>query len=199
MPKVVDHDARRREIADAALNLIAESGIGAVTFRGLSSASGWSAGVFSHYFKDRHGILAAALARAAELSAVRQRAISETLQGRQALEALLEEELPIDKRRLALTRVFVFFYAEAAADERTRELIDTHLRRWRRLTEAVIKEAQAMGDIDPHLSPAEAAADLVAFVDGLSVQALFNADLLHRIQRSSPVRAWVHLLRAPTQ
>lgn len=58
------------------------------------------------------------------------------------------------------------------ADEGTRELIDTHLRRWCRLTESIIEEAQALRDIDPHLSPAEVAADLVAFVDGLRVQAL---------------------------
>lgn len=195
MPKVVDHDVRRREIADAALNLIAEAGIGAVTFRGLAAASGWSPGVLGHYFQDRHDILTAALDRAAELSADRQRAIAETMQGRQALEAVLEEELPIDSRRLALTRVFVFFYAEAATDDRTREMIDAHLRRWRRLTEAVVKEAQSLGDIDAHLSPPEVAADLVAFVDGLSIQALFNQNVLRRIQKSSPVRAWVDLLR----
>lgn len=194
MPKVVDHDARRTEIADAALKLIAESGIGAVTFRSLASASGWSPGVVGHYFTNRRDFLLAALHRAAELSGRRHHAIAETMQGRQALEAILEEELPIDNRRLALTRIFVFFYAEAVNQVEARQVIDDHLSRWRRRTEIVVKEAQSLGDIDPQFSAADIAADLVAYVDGLAIQSLLNDDVMRRIRRSSPLRGWVDLL-----
>lgn len=195
MPKVVDHEARRAEIADAVLGLIAAAGISAVTFRGLAAASGWSPGVLGYYFSDRHDILTAAVNRAATLSAGQQRAIADTLKGRQALEALLEETLPIDNRRLALTRVFVFFYAEAAVDNKTQEMIEKYLRRWRKLTELTVEEAQRLGDVDPGRSAKDIAADLVAYVDGTSIHALFNDELLRRIQRSSPVRGWVDLLR----
>lgn len=196
MPKIVDHEARRTQIADAALELIAESGIGAVTFRSLATTSGWSPGVLGHYFKDRHDILTAAITRAADLSAVQQKAISGTMNGRQALEALLEETLPIDNRRLALTRVFVFFYAEAAVDSKTKEMIDIYLNRWRKLTARSVVDAQTLGDLDASLDPTATAMDLVAYVDGLSVHALFNEEVLRRIQSSSPVRAWVNHLRS---
>lgn len=195
MPKIVDHEERRREIANVALDLIANAGTSAVTFRGVAEASGWSAGVIGHYFKNRHDLLFAALTRAAELSGEHQRSIANTFEGRQALEWILEEELPVDNRRLALARIFVFYYAEAGTDPAVRQEIDKYLRRWRRQTEIAVKQAQALGDLDPTLSPATVAADLVAYADGLSIQALFNDDLMSRIRKSSPIREWVDLLR----
>jgi AcrR family transcriptional regulator len=147
-----------------------------------------------HYFANRRDFLLAALERAAQLSGQRQRAIAETMQGRQALEAILEEELPIDSRRLGLTRIFVFFYAEAVTHIEARRMIDLHLSRWRKATQAVVKEAQSLGELDPRLCAADVAADLVAYVDGLSVQALFNDDVMRRVRRFSPVRGWIDLL-----
>lgn len=195
MPKIVDHAERRREIANTSLDLIANSGISAVTFRGVADASGWSVGVIGHYFTNRHDLLFAALTRAAEVSAEHQRSISRNLEGRQALEAILEESLPADSRRLALTRIFLFFYAEAVTDDAVRQEISKFLHRWRRQTEIAVKQAQALGDIDPTLTPANVAADLIAYADGLGIQALYSDELMARVLKSSPVREWVSHLR----
>ena len=52
MPKIVDHEARRREISAAAAALIAKGGLEAVTFREIAQASGYSKGVVEHYFEN---------------------------------------------------------------------------------------------------------------------------------------------------
>lgn len=194
MPKVVDHKQRRNEIAVALLDIVAEKGTSAVTFRAVAEKSGWSTGVLGHYFENRDDLLLGGLRRAGEIAGRRQREINNSLLGRQALEAILEEELPLDKRRLALTRIFIFFYAEAAADEKTRAVIDGYLSKWRDQTATAVRAAQELGDLDSDIDAASIATDLVALTDGLSIQAMFNPELLERLRRSSPIRAWVNRL-----
>lgn len=196
MPKIVDHAERRREIAGALLDIVAERGANAVTFRAVADRSGWSTGVLGHYFRNREDLLLGGLRRAGELSAERQRAIGASMIGRQAVEAILEEELPLDNRRLALTRIFIFFYAEAAVDPTIMAEIEGYLTAWRRQTAVAIEAAQANGDIDPSLDAAQTAADLVALADGLSIHVIFNPALMERLRQSSPIRTWVSRLSA---
>ena len=194
MPKVVDHKQRRNEIASALLDIVAEKGTSAVTFRAVAEKTGWSTGVLAHYFTNRDDLLLGGLRRAGEIAGRRQREINTSLLGRQALEAILEEELPLDNRRLALTRIFVFFYAEAAADENIRQVVDGYLSKWREQTETAVRAAQELGDLDSRIDAASVAIDLVALTDGLSIQAMFNPALLERLRRSSPIREWVNRL-----
>lgn len=194
MPKVVDHKQRRNEIASALLDIVAEKGTSAVTFRAVAEKTGWSTGVLAHYFKNRDDLLLGGLRRAGEIAGRRQREINTSLLGRQALEAILEEELPLDNRRLALTRIFVFFYAEAAADENIRHVVDGYLSKWREQTETAVRASQELGDLDSSIDAASVATDLVALTDGLSIQAMFNPALLERLRRSSPIREWVNRL-----
>ena len=194
MPRFVDHVQRRREIADALLSIVAQEGIYGVTIRAVAARAEWSTGVINHYFRDRHDLLLGGLRRAAEVAAERQKVIGQTMIGRQALEAVLEENLPLDSRRLALSRIFVFFYAEACVDPAVRLEIDGYLRGWRRQTEVTLRAAQECGDIDPSLDPVLTAIELVGLADGLGVHALFNDDVLERLRSSSSVRTWVNRL-----
>lgn len=57
MPKIVDHDERRRELARVVLKLVRESGFEEVSIRSVAAASGWSRGVVEHYFRDRDDLL----------------------------------------------------------------------------------------------------------------------------------------------
>lgn len=52
MPKVVDHDARRRDLAAAALEVVATDGPEALSVRRLVAATGWSSGAIRHYVPD---------------------------------------------------------------------------------------------------------------------------------------------------
>lgn len=194
MPKIVDHEERRQEVAEAVLDIIAEGGVGAVTFRKVSKTTGWPVGAINHYFVNRRDLLMAALVRAAQLSAERQLQVVGSRQGVDALATVLHEELPLDRRRLAMSRVFLFFYAEAAADTDIKRTIDSYLKRWRRQISVVVSQAQALGEIDPLLDSDKVAADLVAWVDGLGQHMLFNDDLRRSVARNSPILGWISRL-----
>lgn len=194
VPKQVDHAGRRREIADAILGVIADQGVSGATFRVVAEASRWSTGVLSHYFRNRDDMLLEALRRAGELAGAAQRDIGASKRGREAVLGILEEELPLDSRRIALTRIFVFFYAEAVADPAVQAEIDGYLERWRRQTEIALRAAQQDGEIDPAIDPGAVAAQLVALTDGLSIHALFNDTLLSRLRDGGILRSVIDRL-----
>ena len=62
----LDHDQRRREIAEAAARLIAAEGMPALTTRSIAKAMNCSIGVLSHYFDGKAAIVTAAFAWASE-------------------------------------------------------------------------------------------------------------------------------------
>ena len=57
MPKVVDIDERRAELAAAAAQLIARAGVGAATMRDVAAEAGWTTGALTHYFADKRELL----------------------------------------------------------------------------------------------------------------------------------------------
>ena len=61
MPKIVDHDERRREVLTAARRVIVRDGIDAATTRAIAKEAGYSNGVLAHYFADKDEILLSAL------------------------------------------------------------------------------------------------------------------------------------------
>lgn len=50
MPRIVDHDQRRAELAGAAMQLMLREGLDGVTVRGVATEAGLSTGALRHYF-----------------------------------------------------------------------------------------------------------------------------------------------------
>ena len=61
MPKIVDHEERRRAIANAAVDAIAANGLSGVKLTDIARAAGVTTGSIAHYFPDKDAVLAAAL------------------------------------------------------------------------------------------------------------------------------------------
>lgn len=57
VPKLVDHDVRRREIAQAVWAVIAERGIEGVTLRCVAAEAGVSVGRIQHYYASREELV----------------------------------------------------------------------------------------------------------------------------------------------
>jgi AcrR family transcriptional regulator len=56
MPKIIDHDQRREEIAQQVNTLISEKGIENTTVRAICRRAGFSSGVLAHYFENREAM-----------------------------------------------------------------------------------------------------------------------------------------------
>lgn len=196
VPKIVDHDERRKEIADAVLDLIARVGIDGVTLREVARVSGWSTGILSHYGGSRDELLLLALRRAAELAGESFRKASQdtSLSDLDKITEIIYESLPVGHSRLALQRIFLFYYARAATT--TDDLFSAEMRRylenWRRVIARCVDRITESGGLPPEADSARIAADIAAIADGSSLHAILDPILMDRLteDRSIP-HSWV--------
>ncbi|WP_226359702.1 MarR family transcriptional regulator [Pseudonocardia sp. ICBG1142] len=159
MPKRVDHEQRRGEIADAAWRLIAEHGPAAVTLRDVSAALGVAHGAPGHYFAGRAAIVEYAFRRALDGpdARVAQRAAGQA--GLPALRVFCDE---------VTAHTGTPFARVAASGAGPAAVLAEVTARWRVRLAARIDEARRAGEI---VAPAP---------DGVLVEQLLA--LLHGVQ-----------------
>ena len=169
MPKVIDVDERRQELTDAAARLIARSGLGAATLRDVAAEAGLTTGALTHYFADKRELLHRTFVASLQLRiAQRDDDLPEDPQA--ALRAALSRALPTDEGTRRHWMVSVAFCSEAAGDA---ELADTQRNAYREYRAHV---ARLVGRCTNTSSDArlEVAEQLIAAVDGIALQALFD-------------------------
>ena len=175
MPKIVDHDERRAELAEAVWRLASRDGLEAVTLRGVAAEAGWSTGALVHYFADKEALLLFAFGLVAER--VRRRMAAAAEREPDPLELvrrILTEGLPMDAERRAETRLWFSFLGLALTRPALAKAQRVAYRAWRGRVAQLLREAQRAGRLDPELDSEREAAALVALVDGLAVQATFE-------------------------
>ncbi len=167
MPKLVDHDAKRVELVAAASEVIAKHGLAAATLRTVAEVAGCTTGSLTHYFRDRHALLVAALRSAHEAAALRMfQCANAEPDPRRRLRAVLLEALPLDEARLAEWRIWLAFWNEAATDRALRLENGRRTEEWTSLLELLVAPWAPR--------PALAAASLRAVVDGLGLQVVLG-------------------------
>jgi len=125
MPKQVDHEERRRTIAEAVVRVVSTHGVEAASLRAVAAEAGVSMGAVQHYFTTRDEMLRFALAHGNTLLAERgARLLAEqmptTPRAASRLFCILLLPLDVDSRTAA--RVRAALISHACVDEPTREL-----------------------------------------------------------------------------
>jgi TetR/AcrR family transcriptional repressor of bet genes len=175
MPKIVDHEQRREELAAAVWRLAARDGLEAVTIRSVAAEAGWSTGALHHYFSDKEELLLFAFQTVADRVGRRVAAARETAAGPlELVRELLAIGLPLDPERRAETRVWFAFLGLALTRPVLARAQRAAYRHWRRLVADALREAQERGEVQDRVDVEREAAGLVALVDGLAVQATFE-------------------------
>ncbi|MFC7330513.1 TetR/AcrR family transcriptional regulator [Marinactinospora rubrisoli] len=177
MPRQVDHDERRREIAEAVWRIAAARGLEAVRMREVAAEAGVSIGRVQHYFESKDDLVAFAATRLRNRIEERiRRHVAEVPEPRSpllVLRALLTALLPLDEdgRETALVGLAVFH--RALGD---RELARLYRRGRARLVAEVMSHlaaAAAAGEIPERIDPYLETYALLAATDGIAT------DLLH--------------------
>lgn len=182
MPRLVDHDRRRRDLATAASTVIARAGLAGATVRDIAAEAGCTTGMVSHYFADKDQLLVAALD---EVTRTAGRRILECAQaGRGDVRAVLAESLPLDDRRRAEWRVWVAFWGAAVGAASLEREHGGRYALWREALGVVIEHAGwSAADRE------EVATALMVAVDGIGLHATFEPG------RWPPERQLAHLDR----
>ena len=170
-------------------------GIDGVTVRGIARESGYSTGTLAHYFADKDAILRSALERADDDIRTRIEALSGDLEPLERLVLVLRESLPLDETRRFELTLDVNFWARALNQPTLRDLQHADHDAWRECVLKAVVRAREAGDLQSGPSAEDQTDILVAFVDGLGLQALVYPELMTRERVERLLDAQIALLK----
>ena len=170
MPRFVDHQLRRELVTEVAAELIAQSGVEALTVRRVAAAAGFSTTVVSHYFEDKRDLLRSTFRAAARRSSDRFEAAARDT-GR-TVTTCLEALLPLDAAGRRDWQLFIAFWAMAASDA------ELHAEHRRRLRSARARVYRVLNEdhAEPGRDLRAAASGLLTVVHGIATQAMFDPE-----------------------
>ena len=178
MPKVVDHEERRRELAEAVWRVILRDGVEGVSVRNVAAEAGWSTGSLRHYFGTKESLLTAATQLLEERvrERVRKRFEGKRYGGtpREAVREVLCEVLPLDEERRTEGELWFAFAARSLVDSRIAEEHALVFDGVRELCHRVVYQMAERGWLVSGLDPVVEAARLHALADGLAVHGLMG-------------------------
>jgi len=184
VPKRVDHEERRRQIAEALLRTAAGRGLHATGMREVAAEAGVSLRLVQYYFGTKEELLLAAMQHLAAqfgdraMTRIRGKETGSKETGapaspRDVLAAILAEGLPADDERRTFAELSVSYLALSLTDpalaiaplvKNSDIVID--------VIAAQLRAAQAAGDTPGHLDPELEAVSLLALSAGLSTSVL---------------------------
>jgi TetR/AcrR family transcriptional repressor of bet genes len=139
MPKIVDHEKRRDEIALVACRVVAECGFDQATVVRIAREAGYTTGMVAHYFDTKQEIVIAALRLM--LRRIDERLLRNSEADRPELLALLMEMLPVDEERYIECAFWTAFWGQVTADKGLKRINAWVHREYQRLFERCLSSA----------------------------------------------------------
>lgn len=173
MPKIVDHEVRRRELAEAVWRVIVRDGVGDVSIRSVAAEAGWSSGALRHYFSTRAELLAFACERVIEEVSTRVSTTPYAGSTRQTVGDILLQTMPVDASRHTEASIAFAFLALGLGDPELARVQRLHFSSMYDLCLQLIRHLDAEDVLaQRHVTLEDLAHRLHALVDGLSVHVL---------------------------
>jgi AcrR family transcriptional regulator len=165
----VDHDERRRRIAEVTVDVIAREGLEAATIRRIAAELGGPTKIITHYFADKQELLVWAYRSLAEQS---ERYLTEVIaRDPTDIVSALMAMTAVDESQTLLWRVYIAFWDRAARDlffaELQRTQINLALKRIAEIIRARNGEREDVESLSQRLN---------ALVQGISLLALADRE-----------------------
>jgi TetR/AcrR family transcriptional repressor of bet genes len=173
MPKIVDHNQRRRAIAQAAVEVIAEKGLEATKLLDIARIAGVTTGAITHYFSDKDAVLMAALELSYDSMFSRMERIARVID--YSFYEVMAQALPITKKGRKDMSVWLAFWSRSLAEPRVASRQMEFHDRWL---------AQVKMELECHCErhskplpddPEEVCEGITAHMNGLIIRGLVDA------------------------
>ncbi|MCM3594978.1 TetR family transcriptional regulator [Metabacillus idriensis] len=174
MPKVIDHEKRKIQLAEATWKIIAEEGIEQATVRKIASASGLSVGAIRHYFPTQSELLSYSMELVSER--VRHRALAKTYKGNplDIVKESISELLPADDERKIEMEVWLAFSVKMLVDTKLRPLSENVYQEMHDGLGQVLQLLSKLGMLKDELDMEAEINRLHSLVDGLALHHLLH-------------------------
>ena len=179
MPKIIDHDQRRKDIVDVTWQLIVEGGIEAATMREIATRAGFANGALKHYFSGKDAIVEGAYERSLTSLGDRLHAHVGDKRGIEALELFMRFTLPIEQEDATAARVLLSFWERCAFSPEIRGGYDAHLDSWKEGYLRYLAEGREDGDIHAPTPDDQLADEIIMMNIGATVIRVVSPDHLH--------------------
>lgn len=168
----MDHEERRRQIAEALWRIASTRGIEGASLRDVAAEAGISLGRLQHYFTSKDEMLVFALGHIERLGEQRVLArigeLSGTPAPREVLREILTEMLPLDDDSRTGSLVQMAYFVRAVHDERLRRHAKDGIPALRALFAGLLRQAIERGEVGPDRDAEAEAMLLISLADGLT-------------------------------
>jgi|HigsolmetaAR203D_1030402.scaffolds.fasta_scaffold00623_22 AcrR family transcriptional regulator len=178
MPKIVNHELKKIEIAEAAWKIIVQEGLENASVRKIAKETGMSVGSLRHYFPSQSDLLLFSMELVSER--VKKRWFAKHIR-KGPLETLLEltcEVLPLDEERRVETEVWLVFSTKALVDGQLQQLSRQVFEDLHRGFEMLLRKMHDEGILRDGLRLDLEVKRLHALVDGMAMHHLLHPDKL---------------------
>ncbi|GGF11536.1 TetR/AcrR family transcriptional regulator [Williamsia phyllosphaerae] len=179
MPKLVDHEERRRAIIAAAWQIIADRGIDGINMRDLAAEAGYTNGALTHYFSGKDEILQTAFEHVIYSTNLRIAAGVGRRRGHAALRKLCFELMPLTEESTLEARIAVSLWQRAMTDPVMVRVNNLAVADWRTRIAGYWQEAVDVGEL-PAVNVERGVDLLMTAVIGLQVTAALDPGSLSR-------------------
>lgn len=197
MPKLIDHTARKKIVAQAVWKLLNERGVSAITIRNVAAEAGISTGSLRHIFDNRVDLLTYALDLIGQETEESMQAVS--VQGQDVLNTIkvLEHFLPITPRSKAISRITLSMVSELRQVPGIKDILVARLEQIRSYFYEMLMHLDDAGQITTGTDLKVQANKLTVLSYGLSTKAIIGGKgsdpvNISKIFRSSMNEILVH-------
>jgi len=192
MPKIVDHERRRDEIALIACRVVAQHGFEQATIVRIARAAGCTTGMIAHYFDTKQDIIVAALRLI--LRRIEQRLTH--ADGAADLLTLLSEALPIDETRYMECAVWMAFWGQVPAERRLKRVNAWLHHEYLRLFERCLARGWGEWRRWPARSRDQLLRSVITFINGVTASTVASRAEWPAARQIEQLRLQLELLHA---
>src|ERR1700761_5620917 len=197
MPKIVDHEQRRDEIALVACRVVAEHGFDQATIVRIAREAGYTTGMVAHYYDTKQEIVIAALRLI--LRRIEERLTRPADVGQADLLTILTEALPVDEERFTECAFWTAFWGQVSADKKLKRINAWVHREYMRLFERCLSEGwEIWGQLNP-ATREQVLRSVVTFINGVTASAVASQSDWPAAKQVEQLRLQLQLLHAWAQ
>ncbi|KKB36990.1 TetR/AcrR family transcriptional regulator [Bacillus thermotolerans] len=177
MPKIVDHDEKRKQIAEAAWNIIRKEGVEKASIRRVAAEAGMSSGALRHYFSTQDEMLLFIMNYYLEEGKKRSQNKEWSENPVQAVEEVLLELVPIDEEKKIETSVWWILALRSLTSDTIKDKKDEMTDGTYELANSLIEILALKGVLSDSMNAELEKSRLTALIEGLSIHALLRPDV----------------------
>src|SRR5579859_5056243 len=196
MPKIVDHEQRRDEIALVACRVVAEHGFDQATIVRIAREAGYTTGMVAHYYDTKQEIVIAALRLI--LRRIEERLTRPVAEGEPAPDLLtvLTEALPVDEQRFIECAFWTAFWGQVSADKKLKRINAWVHREYMRLFERCLSEGWQIWEQLNAATREQVLRSVVTFINGVTASAVASQSDWPAAKQVEQLRLQLQLLHS---